>query len=126
MYNHELARESLVDAGVYVGKLLRAIDDILDNFLSGKENVALQELPDMTDGFEWILNVIELTRPTQEELGIEFAGVPQFMEGIKEIVAAFENNDYVLLGDLLNYELKPVIEKWDEQLRYARERLGLA
>ncbi|GAV22542.1 hypothetical protein [Carboxydothermus pertinax] len=33
---------------------------------------------------------------------------------LKEVVNALENADFVLFGDLLEYELIPILEKWAE------------
>ena len=126
MYNEQLAKETLTEAGGYIKKVLVVIDEVLDNFLTGREDLALKDFPNVVDGFEWLLNVISLTEPTQKVLAVEFEDVPKFIDVINEMVAALENNDFVLLGDLLTYEAKPVIEKWDNQFRIIGERLNLS
>jgi hypothetical protein len=32
------------------------------------------------------------------------------------MISAFENTDYVLLGDILEYEILPILENWNEKL----------
>jgi hypothetical protein len=40
---------------------------------------------------------------------------------LKEVITAFENNDIVMLCDLLEYELSPIIENWIEILKRLEE-----
>ena len=125
MYNEQLANETLIEASGYIKKVLVVIDEVLDRFLSGREDLALKDFPDVADGFEWLLNVISLTEPTQKKLEVEFKDVPRFLEILNEMIEAFQNSDYVLLGDLLNYEAKPIMENWQSQFQIVSERLAL-
>lgn len=42
--------------------------------------------------------------------------VQDFLDQLKKIVATFANKDYVLLADLLEYELAPLLDSWREAL----------
>lgn len=123
MADAQLARETLIDGADYIEKIILTIDDIVENFLAGRENLALQDFPELVDGLEWIINVVMLTRPTQKEVGIELTDPAAFMSSVNEIIGAFENNDYVLLGDLLNYEAKPILEQWSREFKSIKEKL---
>lgn len=125
MYNEQLANETLIEASEYIKKILVAIDEVLGQFLAGREDQALKEFPNIADGFEWLLDVISLTEPTQKKLEVEFKDVARLLEILNEMIEALQNSDYVLLGDLLNYEAKPIIEDWQSQFKIVGERLAL-
>ena len=39
----------------------------------------------------------------------------RIVDNIKEIVEAFKNEDYILVGDLLQYEINPIIDEYHEE-----------
>ncbi|HDK7155691.1 TPA: hypothetical protein PTV43_000802 [Clostridium botulinum] len=62
----------------------------------------------ITDGLEWIVQLITLRKDIYEK-DME---VNKLIDNAKEVVEAFENEDYVLIGDLLQYEISPIIEEY--------------
>ncbi|WP_097025890.1 hypothetical protein [Clostridium peptidivorans] len=62
----------------------------------------------ITDGLEWIVQLVTLRKDIYEE-DME---VNKFTDNVKEVVEAFENEDYVLIGDLLQYEISPIVEEY--------------
>ena len=62
----------------------------------------------ITDGLEWIIQLITL----RKDIYKEDMEINKLIENIKEVVEAFENEDYVLIGDLLQYEISPIIEEY--------------
>ncbi|WP_434296949.1 hypothetical protein [Clostridium sporogenes] len=62
----------------------------------------------ITDGLEWIIQLITLRKDIYEE-EIE---VNNLIDNIKEVVDAFENEDYILIGDLLQYEISPIVAEY--------------
>lgn len=74
----------------------------------------------ITDGLEWIVQLITLRKDIYEE-DME---VNKFIDNIKEVVEAFENEDYILIGDLLQYEISPIIEEYNNKTVLILERLN--
>lgn len=109
----QLAKETITEAAGYTKRLLGAVDGIVEKFLSGREDLALNQYVNFVEGIQWLVNVIQLTKNETAELGISVILDDKFAETLNEMIQAFENRDYVLVGDLLNYEIKPVIENWD-------------
>lgn len=126
MENEQLIKETFLEAAQYIGKVMGAIDQISDNFLAGRENLALKNFAELVDGMEWLINVVNLTKDSQAELAITFEDYDTFVNMMREVVTAFENNDYVLIGDLLTFEIKPILEKWQTELQLLTERLSLS
>lgn len=74
----------------------------------------------ITDGLEWIVQLITLRKDIYEE-DME---VNKLMDNIKEVVEAFENEDYILIGDLLQYEISPIVEGYYDKTLLLLESLN--
>lgn len=74
----------------------------------------------ITDGLEWIVQLITLRKDIYEE----DMKVNKLIDNIKEIVEAFENEDYILIGDLLQYEVSPIIEEYYNKTLFLIEKLN--
>jgi len=73
---------------------------------------------DLIEGIEWLTQAIDGTRDIHGEYAMD---VSQINSALHEISEAYENMDYVLLSDLLEYELLPVINVWRKQLAGIKE-----
>ncbi|CBZ04610.1 hypothetical protein EXN25_03730 [Clostridium botulinum] len=104
--------EALKTASEYIGNLKIGIMNASENFQSGNENKALESIPLIVDGIEWLTQVIELTRDIQRSE----ISLGELNEKLEEIVEAVENGDFILVGDLFQYELIPVMEKIEEKV----------
>lgn len=112
MNNNQLAEETLIGANNYVNKVCVGITGIANNFMAGREDIALGSCVELIDGIKWLIEVVELTQSVRNRIGVEFPSLDNIKGILQEITNAFENSDYVLVGDLLNYELSPIIEDW--------------
>ncbi|HEX3032257.1 MAG TPA: hypothetical protein VHS59_08450 [Bacillota bacterium] len=123
MFNRELAKDTLVDAADYIQIVVESVGDASDKFLAGRDDQGLAVINSLVEGIGWLIQVIELTQPLWQEYEADFKGVPQIGQVVTEMIGALENRDYVLVGDLLCYELKPVLEGWSSGLEELRGRL---
>ncbi|MFD3157511.1 hypothetical protein ACFIJ5_11700 [Haloimpatiens sp. FM7330] len=73
----------------------------------------------ITDGLEWIIQLIV----SRNDIYTGNMGIDEFTNKIKEIVEAFENQDYILIGDLLEYEIKPIVENYYNETTNLIEKL---
>lgn len=62
----------------------------------------------ISDGLEWIVKLIA----SRNDIYKKDMKINEFNDKIKEIVEALKNQDYILIGDLLEYEIKPIIEDY--------------
>ena len=93
-------------ADEYLGKLKKGIENVVDLIQEGNEIEGVKNIIPVFDGIEYISKVINLTKEVQkDEINLD-----DLNNQLKEIIEAFENEDYILIGDLLNYELLPVLE----------------
>ena len=98
--------EALKTADKYMYNLKKGIQSVVEKFQGGMENDALNLLPFVIDGLQWMAQVITLTKDVQKgEINLF-----KFNSKLKEVVEAIENEDYVLIGDLFEYEIIPMLE----------------
>lgn len=111
MNNEQL--EALKTADEYMDNLKRGVIIISEGIQEGREQEAINIIPQVVEGMQWIIEVIKLTKSVQKEeitLG-------EINEHIEEMIEAFENEDYILVGDLFNYEILPILEEAHKQIK---------
>ncbi|WP_026888257.1 hypothetical protein [Clostridium beijerinckii] len=102
--------EVLETASKYIVNLKMGINKAVEYYQEGRENEACNLIIPITEGMEWLNNAIRLTSEIQKE-PISF----DVMNGkLVEVLEAFENSDYILVGDLLEYEIMPIIQRIEE------------
>lgn len=105
-------KEVLLGIYNYLNKLENGIEDIIEKYQAGDEGQGNRMMIQVIDSMAWIIEGISSTREIQEEK----IDVDKINEHLKEIITAFENRDYILLGDLLEYEINPIIDDWKNQI----------
>ncbi|CAH2211900.1 hypothetical protein [Tepidibacter aestuarii] len=103
--------EALNTAVEYMDNIFIGIEQITNGYISGEEANANNTMLLLIDGLDWINKVLVLTK--------EFHSINsnELNEVYYEIFEAVENNDTVLISDLLDYEIKPKIQEWQEILK---------
>ena len=100
-------KEILESANEYLDNLKNGVESIFNLIQESKEREAIELIPQVAEGMQWIDQVLTATKDLlniDEGLGI----VNQYIEEISE---ALDNEDYILVGDLFNYEILPVLEE---------------
>lgn len=120
----EILAKNIVNAQDYLKKLLPGIQKAADLFRLGSEQEANKFFLNIIDGMEWfsevmdtILEVNDLqTQAVQLDKKSFKARQEKLVEWTRQMVEANKNNDWVLLADLLEYEILPYYSEWDEYL----------
>jgi len=99
--------EALKTSDEYIDNIKNGIEELVNKINSGEENNGIQKIASIVDGLDWVINVIRLTN----DLHKGSISIGNMNEKLKETIEALENEDYVLVGDLFNYELLPIVEK---------------
>ncbi|WP_050606984.1 hypothetical protein [Clostridium niameyense] len=97
--------EALITANEYMENLKKGINTLIEYIQLEEENRAFSLIPSISEGIGWIMEVINLTSDIQKEP----IDISIMDEKLEEIVQAIENEDYVLIGDLFNYEILPIL-----------------
>jgi hypothetical protein len=121
-----LARSSLYSVADFLEKLLKELQDTADMFRLGYGDRSTQSFLRCIDGLQVFMHSLESCRRLLG-LSFELLFVPSGQQGDEITVAenrrrlfevldgmieAQTNQDWILLADLLEYELVPILEDW--------------
>ncbi len=120
MENMELKREIINSAVEYINKVVLGIGGIIEDFQSGREDKATNTMAHLMEGLQWLLEAVEGTKDVQGDMPIDISDVNPIFS---QLIESLENTDYVLLSDLLEYELTPVMKDWEERLALVQGEL---
>ncbi|HHV28934.1 hypothetical protein [Acetivibrio mesophilus] len=113
MSQYALKREIVGTAAEYILKASEGVEQIIEFFQSGREDIATRMMIDLVEGIEWLTQAIDGTKDIHGDHPMD---ISQANSVLREISEAYENMDYVLLSDLLEYELLPMVNIWRKQL----------
>ncbi|BDB02558.1 hypothetical protein [Clostridium botulinum] len=102
--------EALRTASEYILNLKNGIKTASENFQSGNEEEGSNLVSLIADGINWVTQVLELTKDVhKEEVNFD-----ELNNKLEEIVEAIEFRDFILVGDLFQYEILPEVENMEE------------
>ncbi|ACQ54122.1 hypothetical protein WBZ18_17930 [Clostridium botulinum] len=102
--------EALRTASEYILNLKNGIKTASENFQNGNEQEGNDLVPLIADGINWITQVLELTKDVhKKEVNFD-----ELNNKLEEIVEAIEFQDFILVGDLFQYEILPEVENMEE------------
>lgn len=82
------------------------IDGIANKFYEGHEKIACEGLAFVSEELGWVFKGLELTSDVLNTDKINNIIIEHF----NVIVEGLENEDYILVADIFNYEVKPLLE----------------
>lgn len=94
----------------YMQKILMQVPKIIDSYRNDDIEKGSAWMIELSEGLLWIEQAFYLT---SEAHGLE---MKDFKFPYQELVDSFKNTDYILLADLLEYELIPSIYRLQESL----------
>lgn len=95
---------SLVD---YIPKLSKGIENIIKSIHGGDETKFLDMFVNAIEGMEWSIAAMHITKEIHNYNDYDNINLV-----LKELLGAFESQDYTLIADLFEYEILPEINKW--------------
>lgn len=121
----EMIRENLITIDEYIGRSIPIIKSLSDKFYKEPSVDDWKQIGELFEGMGFIFHTLESIDSMDNlneivsnyEVWNEYVKeVKSLDEVIKELHSAIENNDTVLIGDMLSYEIVPVFEKMKEKL----------
>ncbi len=110
--NIQLMLETTKTAQEYIDKLINGINQCAEDFQTGSEKRALDITLQIIDGMKWLTEAMSLTK----EIHKEEVNIQDINLFLNNIIEGFENKDYILVSDILDYEIKPIISTWKQKL----------
>lgn len=102
--------ETMQSLGEYLPRMVNGCREITNNLQVGNEATALSQMPQFVEGLQWIFEAITGIQKNGLLHEIDFGSLQEYFNGV---VNSLEIKDYVLLADLLEYEIAPVLEEWN-------------
>ena len=117
----DLLANNLANAKEYLEKLIPGFQKAADLFRMGNEQEAHKFYLHIRDGIDWfsqvVLNIVK-SRGNQVE-GQSLGDRQEKLTGLMaQMLEANQNQDWVLMADLLEYEMIPYYEDWQETLSH--------
>jgi molybdopterin converting factor small subunit len=118
----DLVATNLANALDYLKKLIPGFEKAADFFRTGNEQEANKYYLQVLDGVEWFSQVVNIImRPGESELpDADAENLQKRQEKLtglmNQMLEANQNQDWVLLADILEYEMVPFYNDWEEIL----------
>lgn len=96
----------------YIVKVSSGCQFIADKIREGNLPIAISFITDISEGLSWLLEVEKHMKDNMFEIESATVNAKEFFTEINE---AMERQDYVLIADLFEYEIKPIFldaENW--------------
>ena len=115
----DLLANNLTNAKDYLVRLIPGFQKAADLFRMGNEQEANQYYLQVLDGIEWFSQVVIIIVSTQknksEEKSLE-ERQKKLTDLMSQMLEANQNQDWVLMADLMEYEMIPFYKDWEEVL----------
>lgn len=126
----EMVVEGIVEGYNYLPRFVDGLNQCLDYFRAGNQSQAVIIFGQAVDGMNFLNHVfsgikfyilpLEEFNQVRTTYQTQIAG---FEQVLKELMETWENEDYVLMADLIEFELIPQLEQVQEQFHQILDRL---
>jgi len=122
--SRDMVFQGVSDAKTYLEKLIPGIEKAAELFRVGEETKAHDQYGLCMEGLNWLIQVL---KGVQHIMGLDYremafnrVSVQSYIENlehiVREMLTAQSDEDWVMLSDLLEYELSPILTGWKEIL----------
>lgn len=120
----EVIAESLAGGIEYINEIKPIITRVAELYRLGKDHEANQTYAQCVEALQRLINSCEViktsVRLVREDLQAEkmmvLEGKGSILELLKELLKVQSDRDWILLADLLEYELVPLLQNWSQEL----------
>ena len=117
----DLVATNLSNALGYLEKLIPGFQQASDLFRMGNEQEANKFYIQILDGMDWFSEVVNIVMGSQGK-GSEYEAILSKRQAnltnlMSQMLEANKNQDWVLLADILEYEMAPFYEEWQTILK---------
>ena len=115
--------KNIENADAYLIRLIPGIDKAVELFRTGNEQEANQFFINIIDGMDWFSQVLDMILAAKEISPDTVIGGKSIQDRraslinfTQQMIDANKNKDWVLLADLLEYEILPYYREWSDFL----------
>jgi hypothetical protein len=114
MVDKELLEEALEQTLQYGSQLARTCSAVRDHFQQGRTEDGISLLKQFIEGMQLISYGLHLTQELQRDKGIVI-DLSRLPAALDPLVNALESGDYGLAGDILSYDIQPLLAAWSKE-----------
>lgn len=127
----DLARGILGDAALKVQTLVEALEKGAALFRLAAEDEANYYFAQVLDALRWLLQTgegacqvldVDLAKECSPQIGDVAEFLKRFQDLLDEMLQVYQEEDYILLADLMEYELLPMVQEWQKILSLLSHR----
>ena len=118
-----IINKNIENADAYLVRLIPGIEKAIELFRTGNEQEANQFFINIVDGMDWfsqVLDMILVAKEISPNTVIDGKSIQDrrayLVNFSQQMVDANKNKDWVLLADLLEYEILPYYKEWSDFL----------
>ena len=119
----DIINQNIENADAYLIRLIPGIEKSVELFRMGNEQEANKFFINIIDGIDWLSQVLDMVLAAKEiSPDTVFNGKSiqnrraSLVDFTQQMVDANKNQDWVLLADLLEYEILPYYQEWSDIL----------
>lgn len=113
----EMLRDVLLTAEEYLEQALPEIELLAAEFYQGPSEESWARFQQLLEGVEWLNQLVAVIDQNKAKPGNwqdYTVMVDRLRDELQNLEEALENQDYVVMGDLLNYEIIPCFQEFRE------------
>ncbi|NSL51788.1 hypothetical protein [Calidifontibacillus erzurumensis] len=107
--NQQLIQNTLHSLSDFLPKIANTCLSIADLFRANKDGEAFKYIQQFIEAIDWSIQAINGIKNLESSLNIDTNEINEFLSEAKK---GLELNDLVLIADMFEYEICPIIEKW--------------
>ena len=118
-----IINKNIENADAYLLRLIPGIEKAVELFRTGNEQEANQFFINIIDGMDWLSQVLDMILAAKKVSPDTVIGGKSIedrraslVDFTQQMVDANKNKDWVLLADLLEYEILPYYKEWSDFL----------
>ena len=119
-----LVAETLISCLSLLPTLIDSSVNLADSFRNYQAKQVQKKFSELIDGCQWLFETVGYMQIVSGELAeyckenLEWRSADgKIKSTLHDLVQAYKNHDYVLVGDLLEYEMSGALQNWDKLLR---------
>ncbi len=123
----DIVDKNIENADAYLIKLIPGIEKSVELFRMGNEQEANQFFINIIDGVDWLSQVLDMileAKAISPDAVFDGKSIQErrvdLITFTQQMVDANKNKDWVLLADLLEYEILPYYQEWSNLIPYFR------
>lgn len=93
----------------YIPRLTRTAENMAETLQSGNHQEAIHQLPAFFEGVEWVVQALNGLSKNGYYIDVKTSLLNEYLI---ETEKAIRNQDVILLADLLEYEIVPILTEW--------------